>query len=306
MKFAGKLLALIIFLVTQYGLRAAEPEIRAFIEPSVSKAGVTNRYTVEFAAPDSNYSITLPERRIIDENTKLPQYIISDIDQNSENREDLYYLTVTIQIAYFKPGKYELPAVRIIDSEGNELGYRVPTIEIIQQNTQGNFEDIEPPFKRSGNYTRMILVGLVVLLLIIILVLLWKFIQKWIAEKRAQPEKIDPAVEFFTSLNKLLKKLYLENNEIELYCTELSSIFRKYLLQQFDFPALDMTTDEIYKKVRSLHKKSKYAETIRKMMQLWDLAKFAELRPSAEILTTNLDEVKTLVKNIEKESENGL
>lgn len=289
---------IVFILITCFHLSALvarDVQIRATVEPEKSFPGVAHTYTVAFSAPEDTYTVELPKEKKEDREKGLPLYQIVDTSQERHREDGLFYLTITLRIVYFKPGTYELPMVEIADTDGVLVGYKEPVVEIQSVNTTGKLEDIEAPYERGGNYTRILLLAAAALVLGGLLFLGIRYIRHRLRTREAVIPAVDPEQLFFDELAALQKKKYLENEQIELFCTTLSAIFRRYLMHVCAIPAPDMTTDEIYEALARQQDPVFDADTLRRMMQLWDLAKFAEMRPSPDIIRRNIDELTDLV-----------
>ncbi|MFW5808234.1 MAG: hypothetical protein ACOC2H_04400 [Spirochaetota bacterium] len=294
------ILSVLLFVTSLYG---AVPNIKATVQPQKSRPGVQNTYTVAFSAPDSSYTVSLPDESVTDEKTGLPLYRIYNTDEKRHEEDGLFYLTVTVTIAYFKPGTYELPMVSILDPDGIAVGYRQPVIDIESVNKSGEFEDIEGPFVRRGNYTRLLLIILSALVLGAGAFVLYRFLRSRVRQNGDGGKSVDPAADFHERYGRLQKKEYLERGLVEPFCTELSAIFRRYLQLRYGFPALDMTTDEITAALVQKGMPNGQTDSLRRIMRLWDLAKFAEMRPSTETIRLQTEELMQYIQSTT--SENG-
>jgi hypothetical protein len=140
------------------------------------------------------------------------------------------------------------------------------------------------------------LISLVVIGLLIAAFLYWKKHRKPKAAPAARPIPTRPAHEI--ALEKLealrLKKLW-QNDRSKEYYIELSDVVREYIEFRYGIMALELTTDET---VRALQLKGADAELIKSlkgMMQLADLAKFAKYRPMADENDRSFDIAKEFV-----------
>ena len=290
------LLAILIF--TSISL-TAQINVSTSMQNSNTNVGIENVYTVEITSDSPDFRIKEPESAFYTEESEtVPLYMITGTDVKDYNEKGVFIRTITYKIVYFITGTYDLPRPFVYDSEDKPVDYAVPRIEVTPVSEEESFADIEPPFARSGNYKRIILLVLALLALALIIYFIVRFVKKRISKPKAMPVII-PAERFMDSYNRLQKKQLLENDQIEDYCTELSVIFRRFLDDRFKMGALDLTTDEIYRACPSVNIDSTNANRLKHLMYLWDLAKFAEMRPSREIVEGNANETIALVKDLD-------
>lgn len=81
-------------------------------------------------------------------------------------------------------------------------------------------------------------------------------------------------------LQDLKKKKYPETDNTKEFYTELSDIVRTYIENQFKIPALESTTDEIYKKLNKKSTTAGNTRNLRDALSIADLAKFAQVTPT--------------------------
>jgi hypothetical protein len=159
--------------------------------------------------------------------------------------------------------------------------------------------DIKGPMDVPVDWKKYIICGLIALVVIGLLIaafLYWKKHRKPKAAPAARPIPTRPAHEI--ALEKLealrLKKLW-QNDRSKEYYIELSDVVREYIEYRYGIMALELTTDET---VRALQLKGADAELIKSlkgMMQLADLAKFAKYRPMADENDRSFDIAKEFV-----------
>ncbi len=318
-----KRLIFIIFIYLFFAVKinAAEeaPQIKAGVNPNETTIGVPVEYRVSIASKYKNIKILLPEEKIFyapvkevkairgakknepapNENLKhVPLYIIEAINKEDNSDSNLLYQTIIMKVAYYRAGKFDLPLIEFVDPDGVALGYKIPQITINALNKKGELENIEPPLNLSGNYTRLILLiaGCILAggLLFLIIYLLRKRI-KSVKERVIIPP---PKTIFRKELAQFKKANYLAENDIESFVFELSMIFRRFLAASLHFDAVEMTNEEIYKEIYRYFLAAEGEDReveMRRLMDLWDLSKFAEFAPSQEVLMENLKDTERFV-----------
>jgi hypothetical protein len=297
------------------------PEIRATVNPAKATVGVPLEYRVVVAGKSlKGITLKMPDRRVIfpdpvpaenktvgkeddkkdDASLKVPLCVIHNARKDEKAEGDISHLTVTVSLAYFRPGKHRLPEIELYDAENIKIGYRVPEVEIESVNQQGEFQEIEPPLELGGNYWRVLWI---VLAIAAVAAAGFFFAQWWNRRKNAVPPPpgINPLEEFMSGVGALSRKRLIETGLVREYVFEMSALFRKYLSRLLGIDAPDMTVSEIHRALavhlpKEIYKRNE--DDIRSVLDLWDLAKFAEFAPSEESLKLNMEAAVRLAKNL--------
>ena len=131
-------------------------------------------------------------------------------------------------------------------------------------------------------------------IVVFIVFYLWKKKQKEIKRQKDVEEKIVLLEEeYLTNLKDSIDLTVLEINIKDTFW-KLSKIFRKYLSQKYDIPALESTTDNIMELLVKFDLDMTMINNIREVLSVSDLAKFA----GSEGSKTELDRCYTLVEVI--------
>lgn len=127
--------------------------------------------------------------------------------------------------------------------------------------------------------------------------LYWKFgrgkkqeEKQLIVERQKWPHEL--ALEALEALR--AKKLW-QRGEIKAFQSELTNIFRRYLEDRFEIPALESTTGEILAECSKVLTLSGREDEIRKLLNMADLVKFAKAEPPADIHDRFLNYVEKFV-----------
>jgi hypothetical protein len=81
----------------------------------------------------------------------------------------------------------------------------------------------------------------------------------------------------------LKEKQLWQSGRVKQYQSELTGIIRQYLEDQFQIPALEMTTDEVARALRDTTFDRKYEIRLKEILQMADLIKFAKANPDMSI-----------------------
>ncbi|MCX7678892.1 MAG: hypothetical protein N2316_06705 [Spirochaetes bacterium] len=324
---ARKFLHLVIFVLVAHALLADDtnighPEIRASCSIQKTTIGVPFEYRVVIAGKGVDVKVRMPDKRVVypdatktiksdhkmkddsaqpDSNAlKVPLYVIKNARKEESKSGDVVQLSIVIEIAYFHPGKHRLPEVELFDSENVKIGYRIPEIEIESVNPQGEFHEIEPPLALSGNWWRVVWL----ILGICAVGAVGYFFARWWNARKAHSQRVfqTPPIEIFLEeAGKLARKKHIEEGRVREYVFEMSAIFRRFLVHQWQIDAMDMTVTEIRKALQNVLPRPMFKKNesdIDAVLNLWDLAKFAEFSPSQETLKDNFEITVRVAKNL--------
>jgi hypothetical protein len=308
------------------------PNIKAVINPKKATVGAVLDYKVNIAMKGiSNFTIIPPEKREYYPDKKkneakqkqadpgeeseedpaqyVPLYVIHSIKKDDRSDKAMTDITVIMQVSFYRPGTWSLPEVQIKGSDGIDIGYKVPTIEIAAVNEKAEFQEIEPPLELGGNWWRIAVLGLGIIALAVAAFFAWRYIRKRLEERRLAPVIILPIEIFMKEIGELGGDRLIEEGKIEEFVFGISMIFRKFLSQQFRFDATDMTTYEIEKNIRKAFPKNllnAHFDDIMRNFNMWDLSKFAEFAPTKEQLHGSLAGTIDLAKTISGEMSVGI
>ncbi len=306
------------------------PLIKATVTPQKATVGALLEYRVNVAVKGrSALSINPPEKREFYQETKkdaapkkkadgekpeddpaqyVPVYVIHSIKKDDRSDAAMTDITVILQMSFYHPGTWQLPDVEIRGADGIAIGYQVPKVEIAALNEKGEFQEIEPPLALGGNYWRLAFLVLGLIAAGIAAFVGWRYFTRWRAARLAAPVIIPPIRIFFNEIGAFAGDRLIAEGKIDEFVFGISMIFRKFLSSQFGFDATDMTTYEIEKKIRKVFPAGLYDAhhgDIMGVLNLWDLSKFAEFTPSAELLHSSLDRTVGLAKKLSGDAGDG-
>jgi len=297
------------------------PEVKASIEPASATVGDPVQYRIGIAGRGTHrITIVLPEKKELypekekspekqnpvkkepDPKEDVPLYVIHGAKKEDHSDGNITDLSVLLEISYYRPGRHQLPEIEILGDDNKRIGYKIPEIEIKEINAKSEFENIEPPLDLGGNYTRLVL-----LLLAAAGATSLGFLVAWYIKKRRMRALFAPAPEvppieiFMRDINKFNGQRLIADGKIEEYVFGIAHIFRHFLSLQYRFVAAEMTSDEIMEflgKKRPDFDYAKHENDLSRMFRLWDISRYAEFAPSAEILSDNLDNTVKLAKTL--------
>ena len=187
--------------------------------------------------------------------------------------------------------------------DGTQEALKTPKIflEIVslleEEGAVNDIRDIKPPVDISNLY-RVALTILAVLLAAILVILIGgRFFARW--RRRAIEQKLAPRPpheEALEALQRLLGKRLIEKGLPKEFCFEISEILRRYIQARFDFPAIDLTTEEILPRVEDDGiVKDTLKPLVREFLTQTDLVKFAKHLPARDELDKIIENTRTFI-----------
>ena len=210
-----------------------------------------------------------------------------------------------IEATSFDSGMHTMPvfAFDIISANGDTahivtdpLTFQVLTVPV---DTTKAIKDIhgvvDVPFD-LGEYIPWILLGLVIAALLVGLIYFWL--------KRKRPEMpaapVAPTIPAWeralAALEEIGKEKAWQSGRDKIYHSAITDTLRIYLEEQFKLPALESTTDETMTMVRKVLPEKDLNESLRQILVLADLVKFAKEKPLPAEHERSLDLAKNFVE----------
>ncbi|MEM9921500.1 MAG: VWA domain-containing protein, partial [Bacteroidota bacterium] len=266
---------------------SAQPQVSATLDSTRILIGdqlklhLNARYPAgtQLLPPDLSFLDSLETVEVID---------ITQADTLSEGSNILYSQDLTI--TSFDSGSHFIPAIPFRYVVNGRSGL-VATNELLLEVGVPQIDTIplapikwimEEPFSIADYYGWLIGVAVAVLLGFAI----WWFIKRRGKATTAPPAPVVVIPAHEIALKKLAElreaKLW-QQGEIKSYHSQLTYIVREYLENRYDLQALESTTDEIVKQLKSINIGKDMTDQLRNMFQQADLVKFAKAKPAVEI-----------------------
>lgn len=263
-------------------------EINSSVDTSRITIGDRIKYEISIDYSDS-LAIEHPGAGI-----NLGQFEIKDYKiQEPIEKENRIYQKYEYTISVFDTGKFTIPPFPIAyfpkDSMQNYKIIEASAINIFVESILGEGEqelkDVKAPINIPFDYILLISVIVIILLLGLGGYFGYRFYK---AKKDAgftiipkKPKK--PAHEIaLAAYNKLKDRDLLKQGLIKEYYTECSEILRVYLEHRFFIVALEETTPEILRELKSQEIVKDNLESLKEILELSDYVKFAKYIPSED------------------------
>lgn len=242
----------------------------------------------------------------IDWSRNLPGKI--PLDRNKVSKQGSKYVYIdTLKATIWDPGLYVInhPSVYLSDStrasvqelEVSPLTVKFP--QVVNQDTTKMILPIAPIIGEPRTWEDFIWILYIFIPLLLISLLLWylKKRNEIPAPKLTTIIKKPAHVIANEKLEVLQSQALWKTGEIKKYQTELTYTIREYLESRFDINALESTTDQI---IRSLNDKDfsiTHENSLREILQIADLVKFAKANPPKDLHESFLNTAKSFVED---------
>jgi hypothetical protein len=205
-------------------------------------------------------------------------------------RSGVKELTYKIQITSFEEDTYRIPGIKLPFTDGQILDTAVSSplwltvLALPADSTIVGIFDIKPPLSEPLTFAEVapwaggsILFFGLISLLILYLVKRKKNEPMFFPRKPMDP----PHVIALRELEKIRDKKLWNTNNHKHYQTVLTDVIRFYIEGRFSIPAMEQTTDETIRSLRSFESiDKKLIESLTETLSLADLVKFARFTPS--------------------------
>jgi hypothetical protein len=189
-------------------------------------------------------------------------------------------------ITSFDSALYIIPPFQVVDGQdtilSNTLVLKVITFPDVDPSK--GVTDIKPvmdaDFVLSDYYAYIFGIPGALLLFCIIMYI----IQKWKKKEpvftfKAPEPKLPPHVEAISHLDRIKAAKLWQQGKNKEYYSDITDVLRKYILDRFGVFALEMTSDEILSEIYRLSDAHSVHSTLKQILELADLVKFAKYVP---------------------------
>lgn len=215
---------------------------------------------------------------------------VSPIDTIGNKRDEIWRLRQRLVLTSFDTGFFVIPAYSFrVGSRNDSITTRALALEVlgIPLDTTKGITDIKPPFDVPVTFWEIAPYLFTGFLLAVILFFYLRYLRKKNRKPDLQPEKVIPSLPphiwALEQLDELVREKLWQQGKIKLFYSRLTDILRQYIELRFSIPAMEQTTYEIH---RAFSGSVLIAEpvliSLRELLELADLVKFAKWNPVAE------------------------
>lgn len=270
---------------TVYQLSAQDIQVFTKLDTNKIKLGEQTRMHLKIIRP-KNQEVKWPF--IPDTISKVEIIQKSKIDTISKDDKSITE-SVSMLITSFDSGYYVIPPfIFNWKKSGDTTLYTAETeaqlfsVTGIPVDTTQNIKDIKKPLDVPFNWmdTLPYVGGGILLVLIVFLIwYLFKNRKKTIAEIITKVPYIPPHEKALQALQSLEKEKLWQQGQFKAYYSGISDIIRGYIEERYQVQALEHTTEETLRGLRSENLSKELEDKLRSMLELSDLVKFAKLQP---------------------------
>ncbi len=186
-----------------------------------------------------------------------------------------YHLIPEIPVAYRYQNSRKLVRSNPLALEVNTIPVTADSIHLAPIKTI-----MKEPLKFRDVWPYMLGVLMLGALIFAIITIIKRKKQKGLTE--APPPIIPPHQVALDRIEQLRNQKLWQQGKIKQFQSELTHIIREYLEHRFRIRALESTTEETLKKVKTLDIEGHWNQKLRNMFQIADLVKFAKANPPAD------------------------
>ena len=202
-------------------------------------------------------------------------------------------------ITSWDTGTYYIPSIKFSLKDSTES--LIINVETIKIEEGAQLKDIKQPINEPIGLIDILPWIIAVIIISIIIYLIKKYIFNKSQQVTAKKPKIitPPYVIALNNLNKLESEKIWQKGEIKKYHSKLSEIIRRYIEGQFNFIALELTTNEILEKLVTIIN-TEQLNHLKILLERADLAKFAKSKPLEHDNNESMSLAKKFVNSTKK------
>jgi uncharacterized membrane protein YukC len=240
-------------------------------------------YSIEVKHPAN---INIREPAIIDSVKELE--FIEKSEPSRYEQDDAYITKFQWTFSKYDSGFVSIPPIAIHyfntkDSTEN-AAYTNPVdiqVDKLKVDPEADIKDVKDPFTIPFSWWTIGLIILILLLIILIIALYYmkKKKQEPVERKRVKVE-IPPHRKAIKELSELEEKKLWQKGKVKEYHSEITGIIRRYFQEVFNFPALEMTSEEIREELKF---NKDIQQITSEFLSNADMVKFAKFQPMASV-----------------------
>ena len=212
--------------------------------------------------------------------------------------EDIKYTYKKFLLTAFDTGSFSFPSLRFLNNYNDSINANVITVDFlpVQLDSTDKILDIKP-VKKIPFLFKELIYYIPNILLLLLLLLIW--IYAWLKYQNKNPfsHPLEPEIPidiyYLSELTQLESKDYLKDKDFKSFYTRLSEIYRGYLEQRFNIPALESDTYDLKILLDSKNLNESWFHTF---LRNCDLVKFAQGTPNLDSSVKFLDHIRTYIK----------
>lgn len=260
--------------------------VRAEADTTVVEMADQTHIRVSIIAPSGTANArlaNLPEAGTEYEGVDIINIKIDTVESSSGKLTYIY----DFLIQPFDPGIVTFPPFGVVTSDSQDTTFSdIVTLKVTPVDVD-SLETINPLapvadaqskwYDYIPDWLAWVVLGIAIVLILITLFILFRKRKAIIEERRQTP--IPPYELAMSRLNSLAEQKLAESGMDKAYYTELVDILRQYLEGRFGINAMEMTSTQIVKALRSNTETRLSADEVKTVLEIADFVKFAKVRP---------------------------
>lgn len=254
---------------------------------------------------DTSLANQLKEQDVFEQDLPATDFEISDFGKWNGKGNTIYTKGIEdnkIKIKIWDEGQFSILPVIITQNDtiypDNPDDYPQITVlsGVAKTDSLKNITPIKEIIKEEKNWQDYMWIYIALGIIVLIGLILW-FLPKLIVKKggkaveRKKVVIVRPAHEIsLEKLRKLQEEKIWKQGRVKEFQSELTYILREYLENRYKINALEQTTGEIVDSLQKINIKPEDIETIKNILQIADMVKFAKAKPEEDINQKFLDE----------------
>lgn len=206
-------------------------------------------------------------------------------------------------ITGFDSGSFQIPSFQFAVIPNNGMPYTLQTdsfnllVNTVAVDTSKPFRPIKSIIVVKNTWQDYIgwIIGLAIIIIAVVTIVLFALKRKKNKPLPPPPPKETLYEQTMRILLALDEKQLWQKGQVKEYYTELTDIFRGYLEDRFNTPAMELTTDQILDNAHRHPDMRKYYDELANLLTTADLAKFAKAQPLPHEHAATMDNVKNFV-----------
>jgi hypothetical protein len=169
-------------------------------------------------------------------------------------------------------------------------------------------EPIKPILTEAKNISDYLIYIYIIGGLLLAAIAYWLFV-RWQKNKESVPQPVVEEVihipahtQALTALSSLREEQLWQKGAVKEYQSRLTFIIREYLENRYDVPALESTTEEIVRNISTGDMELSDVDSLKRILQVADLVKFAKAKPDESIHERFMDEAEGFVNRTKKDN----
>lgn len=292
-------------------LPVSAQQAKLYLDPDTILIGQQARLVLELEIPSGSTVIWPAIRDTITADIEILQFGMPDTVSRGR---DALTIRQTHTITAWREGFLPVPHVGFtVISAGDTIHIEAPAalleVRSIGIDPESDIRDIKGIIRIPSGLREMLPFIAAALLILLAAWLLRRLLRRPEKPRQEAPAgkrpQIPAHIAALSRLQGLRSKKLWQAGRVKQYHSELSFILRAYLKARFGMQALEMTTPEVLDGLARIHGTDPATGTLRQVLELADLVKFAKFLPAAADNEASMDQAIAFVEQTKLEEQDA-